>query len=47
MKHYLNPTDQRVYAYPADGSFDENIPTDYVLLSESEAQIKLKDYIKI
>ena len=20
MKHYLNPTDQRVYAYPADGS---------------------------
>ena len=36
--------DQRVYAYPADGSFDENIPTDYVLLSESEAQIKLKDY---
>jgi hypothetical protein len=36
MKHYLNPSDNTVWAYEEDGSQDEFIPPDFTLLSPSE-----------
>lgn len=42
MKHYENPSDEQIYAYPADGSYDAHIPSEYILLSDEEAQIKIK-----
>jgi hypothetical protein len=36
MKYYRNPADNGVYAYAADGSDDDIIPENYILMTDEE-----------
>jgi len=39
MKHYLSP-DNKVFAYEADGSQDQIIPSDYTPITNDEAKTR-------
>jgi hypothetical protein len=42
MNYYKSPTDE-IFAYEADGSQDDIIPSDYVLITEAEATEIIKE----